>query len=167
MDISSFATSLDRMKESFLLAAAQGGNLQDCDSLIELGADVNWRGLDGGDTPLLAACRRGHAETVQFLLAHGADSNTIGSDSLSALHIVAQRNDIATLNVLLESNVSLRTTTKGIIQLRYLFPLLFNLCSNLFLCHHHLVFPAVSFNLFRTFIFLSYHFIHRKYQSIH
>ena len=113
MDISSFATSLDRMKESFLLAAAQGGNLQDCDSLIELGADVNWRGLDGGDTPLLAACRRGHAETVQFLLAHGADSNTIGSDSLSALHIVAQRNDIATLNVLLESNVSLRTTTKG------------------------------------------------------
>ena len=113
MDLSSFATSLDRMKESFLLAAAQGGNLQDCDSLIELGADVNWRGLDGGDTPLLAACRRGHAETVQFLLAHGADSNTIGSDSLSALHIVAQRNDIATLNVLLESNVSLRTTTKG------------------------------------------------------
>ena len=110
--LSSFATSLDRMKESFLLAAAQGGNLQDCDSLIELGADVNWRGQDGGDTPLLAACRRGHSDTVAFLLAHGADSNALGSDSMSALHIVAQRNDVATLNVLLESNVSLRATNK-------------------------------------------------------
>ena len=110
--LSSFATSLDRMKESFLLAAAQGGNLQDCDSLIELGADVNWRGQDGGDTPLLAACRRGHSDTVAFLLAHGADSNVIGSDSMSALHIVAQRNDVATLNVLLEANVSLRAKNK-------------------------------------------------------
>ena len=111
LSLTQFASSLDRMKESFLLAAAQGGNLQDCDSLIELGADINWKG-DGGDTPLLAACRRGHSETVSLLLAHGADCNSRSNDSSTALHICVQRNDIATLNVILDSNISLNSKNK-------------------------------------------------------
>lgn len=57
--VDSFNQSLDRLKESFLWAAAQGGNTEDCESLLEIGADVNWKHTDG-DTPLLAACRRGH-----------------------------------------------------------------------------------------------------------
>ena len=85
---------------------------KDCDSLIELGADINWRGQDGGDTPLLAACRRGHSDTVALLLAHGADSNALGSDMSNALHICTQRNDIATVNVLLDSGISLRAKNK-------------------------------------------------------
>jgi ankyrin repeat protein len=61
--VDSFNQSLDRLKESFLWAAAQGGNTEDCESLLEIGADVNWKHTDG-DTPLLAACRRGHTGNV-------------------------------------------------------------------------------------------------------
>jgi hypothetical protein len=105
-----FSQSIDRLKESFLWAAAQGGNVQDCSSLIEFGADINWKG-PGGDTPLLTACRRGHLDTVSLLLAHGASVNAAGDDSMSPIHIASRRGDHALLNVLLDSNVdtSIRT----------------------------------------------------------
>eukprot|EP01031_Cornospumella_fuschlensis_P034338 gene34338-41566_t len=88
----SFAESIDRLKESFLWAAAKGGNTQDCESLVEIGADINFKGTNG-DTPLLAACRAGHTETVAFLLAHGADANIPGADSMAPIHVAASRGD--------------------------------------------------------------------------
>ena len=33
--------SIDRMKESFLYAAAVGGNLSDCESMLSLGGEVD------------------------------------------------------------------------------------------------------------------------------
>lgn len=107
----SFSDSIDRLKESFLWAAAQGGNSQDCESLIEIGADVNWKNADG-DTPLLAACRRGHTETIALLLAHGADSNISGADSFTPLHVSTRRGDAESVNVLLNANTSTIARTK-------------------------------------------------------
>lgn len=101
----SFSQSLDRMKESFLIAAAQGGNNQDIESLVDYGADINWKG-QSGDTPLLAACRRGYVSSVQLLLAYGADVNICGNDSLYPIHVCVQRGDYEMLNVILESNVN-------------------------------------------------------------
>ena len=95
--------SIDRLKESFLYAAAQGGNNVDCDSLLALGADVNWKGPEG-DTPLLAAVRKGHLDTASLLLAYGADANIIGGDGLMPIHVAAKRGDYNTLNLLLEVN---------------------------------------------------------------
>lgn len=99
------------LQESFLHAAAQGGNTQDCQALIEIGADINWK-HNNGDTALLAACRRGHSETVALLLAHGADSNIVGSDSLSPLHVAASRGDADTLDALLDANTITTLKTK-------------------------------------------------------
>lgn len=107
----SFSHTLDRMKESFLWAAAQGGNAQDCDALIEYGADPNWSG-PGGDTSLIVACRRGHIEVVNILLSHGANINAISnSDGMGPIHICSSRGDLDMLNLILEANanVSLRT----------------------------------------------------------
>lgn len=101
-----FTQGLDRLKESFLFAAAQGGNAADVQSLIEIGADIDWKG-QGGDTPLLAACRRGHCETMALLTEHGSDVNSVGSDGMTCLHIAARRGDIASVNVLLEGSASL------------------------------------------------------------
>lgn len=39
-DAASFSMSLDRLKESFLWAAAQGNNIQDCEALLEIGAGM-------------------------------------------------------------------------------------------------------------------------------
>eukprot|EP01031_Cornospumella_fuschlensis_P033133 gene33134-40080_t len=107
----SFAESIDRLKESFLWAAAQGGNTQDCESLVEIGADINFKGTNG-DTPLLVACRAGHTETVAFLLAHGADANIPGADSMAPIHVAASRGDANTLDRILESNASTGIMTR-------------------------------------------------------
>jgi hypothetical protein len=107
-----FSQSLDRFKESFLWAAAQGGNTEDCESLLAIGADINWKHPTEGDTPILAACRRGHTSTVESLVVHGADINITGSDSLCPLHICCLRGDHATLNVLLSAAPNLLLKTK-------------------------------------------------------
>jgi len=106
-----FSNSIDRLKESFLLATAQGGNAEDCEALLSIGADVNWRGQDS-ETPLLAACKRGHKDAMSMLLAYGADSNARGADSMTPLHIASRRGDCATVNMLLHAgvNVNVRTT---------------------------------------------------------
>jgi ankyrin repeat protein len=101
----SFSGSLDKFKESFLCAAAQGGNTEDCESLLEIGANVEWRNADG-DTPLLSAVRRGHAETAALLLVHGADLNARGHDGLTPLHVVCRNGDVRTMNVLLNAGAS-------------------------------------------------------------
>jgi hypothetical protein len=98
-------------QESFLLVAAQGGNTQDCESLIEFGADVNWKNPDG-DTPLLAATRRGHTDTMALLLAHGADSNVCGADSFTPLHIATRRGDASSVELLLNANTDRSARTR-------------------------------------------------------
>jgi ankyrin repeat protein len=99
----SIVDCIDRLKESFLCVAAQQGNTQDCEALINIGADVNWRNSDG-DSPLIAACRRGHTETVALLLERNASVNISGRDKNSALHVAVLRGDEATVDLLMHVN---------------------------------------------------------------
>lgn len=98
-------------QESLLLSAAQGGNTQDCEALIEFGANINWRNAEG-DTPLIAATRRGHTETIALLLAHGADSNVCAADSYTPLHIATRRGDAISVDLLLNANTDRSTRTR-------------------------------------------------------
>jgi len=107
----SFSQSLDRLKESFLWAAAQGGNAQDCESLLEIGAKVNWKNSEG-DAPIHAASRRGHSDTITLLLVHGADVNLLGGDAKTSLQIAVERGDIRSVNILLDANASINFKTK-------------------------------------------------------
>ena len=75
-------------------------DIQDCESLIEIGADVNWTSADG-DACIHAACRRGHADTVSILLRNGANVNAVGKDGLTPLHICAKRGDADCVSALL------------------------------------------------------------------
>ena len=65
---------LDRLKESFLWAAAKGGRQEEVASLLEMGADIDWVSPEG-DTPLLAACKNGHRNVATLLMVHGARVN--------------------------------------------------------------------------------------------
>lgn len=60
--------------------AAFHGHWQLCEFLIENGADVNYAGLDTGETPLHAALckanRPGYDRVVKVLLANGANPNS-------------------------------------------------------------------------------------------
>lgn len=79
-------------------------------SLLEIGADVNWKNHDG-DTCLLTATRRGHLSTVQLLLLHNANINDVDKNGWNALHICCSKGDINILTLLLDANVNIHTRT--------------------------------------------------------
>lgn len=83
---------IDRLKESFLCAAARGGRIQECASLLEFGAEIEWH-ENNEDTPLLAAVRNGHQDCAALLLAHGASPDHRDRDGNTVIHLAAARGD--------------------------------------------------------------------------
>jgi hypothetical protein len=85
---SEISNHIERLKESFLLAAASGGRSNECQSLLELGAEIDYANDDTNkDTPLLAACRNGHRAVVSLLLAHGANPLLRDGENNTVLHL--------------------------------------------------------------------------------
>lgn len=102
---------LDKLKESFLWAAAKGGRVSEVSSLLSMGADVNWVQRDAqsggaGDTPLLAACRNGHHEVVLLLLASGADAMAKSAEGNTGMHLAAHRGDENLCSILSQTKCS-------------------------------------------------------------
>jgi len=57
-------------REKRLWQASMDGELETVTTLTKTRVDVNWVGVDKGDTPLHRACRFGHLEVVKVLLDH-------------------------------------------------------------------------------------------------
>ncbi|GMH51393.1 hypothetical protein TrST_g4603 [Triparma strigata] len=109
MDIN---THLDRLKESFLWAAARGGRTEECESLLKMGANIDWvqrdQGQGQGDTPLLAAVRNGHHDVTRLLLASGADTKAVSKEGENVLHLCAMRGDEELLNLFPSADTKLK-----------------------------------------------------------
>ena len=58
-----------------LFQAAQKGDVEKIEALLEQGADINVRAGSDKWTPLMTASREGHPEAVEFLLQEGAEVN--------------------------------------------------------------------------------------------
>ena len=99
-----------RLKESFLLAAARGGRLQECASLLDLGAEIEWR-ENNEDTPLIAALRGGHKDCCSLLLAHGANPTGTDRDGNTVMHLIAARNDEGMLSLFAPNAAALSCKT--------------------------------------------------------
>ncbi|KAJ8603096.1 hypothetical protein CTAYLR_006682 [Chrysophaeum taylorii] len=95
---------LERMKESFLWAAAKGGGYEEVESLLAIGASVEWVSAEG-DTALVAACRQGHEEIVSLLLAHGSDVS-----KGDPLHVCCRRGDEALCKLLIDAGADVDAT---------------------------------------------------------
>lgn len=65
------------------------GNIDTVKALLENGADVNWRDMNG-NTPLLAAANTGDAEMIRMLLSFGADREARGCDGLTAFELALE-----------------------------------------------------------------------------
>ena len=79
---------VDRFKDSFLCAAVRGGRIEECASLLDFGADIEWR-ENKEDNPLLTAVRNGMSDVATLLLAHGANPGILDQDGNSVMHLAA------------------------------------------------------------------------------
>ena len=117
---------LERMasiKDSFLYAAAKGGRVEECASLLSAnslmpnsaGANFEWRHDDEEDNALLAAVRNGHSDVAALLLAHGANPSVLDSQGNTVIHLSAFIGDegLASLFSPNASTLAMRTNNLG------------------------------------------------------
>lgn len=93
-----------------LQAAAESGNIELAQYLIERGADVNApAGAEAGRTALQAACEGGNAEMVMFLLGKKADVNAppASVDGITAIDAAITRIDEKIFRLLLDHGAQL------------------------------------------------------------
>jgi ankyrin repeat protein len=91
-------------------AAAESGNVEEVDRLLDAGADVDARDSQG-ETLLFYAVFSGSKETVESLIAHGADTNATDREGLTPLHAAAylSRREIVDLLIRKGAKVNARS----------------------------------------------------------
>jgi ankyrin repeat protein len=70
--------------------------------IVEHSQDVNARGFDLRETPLVVASREGHSEAARVLLERGADTETRDDANCSPLELASQYGHVEVVRVLLE-----------------------------------------------------------------
>lgn len=78
--------ALKNALENALIVAACNDRVDDIDSLLQKGVNIDARNLSGW-TALMLATARGHVETIKFLLKNNADASLVNKDNESALDI--------------------------------------------------------------------------------
>lgn len=82
--------------------AADIGNVEIAQILLEHGAAVNQLSLDFGDSPLFMASSKGHKNVAELLLQHGADVNLATNDKgFTPLYVAVTTNLPLNLSVLI------------------------------------------------------------------
>ncbi len=82
--------------------AAQRGQADSIEALLELGADKEAR-TDEGFTPLHVAAANGRSAIVSMLLSAGADVHATAPDQVTLLHLAAREGDAATVGVVVKA----------------------------------------------------------------
>jgi len=81
--------------------AVEAGNLETVTTLLNAGADINFK-PQGGDAPIHSAAFQGHLLMVELLVRKGADLQSRGSKGATPLHRAAFRGHAATVQVLVD-----------------------------------------------------------------
>ena len=84
--------------------AANFGNVVVAATLLDLGADINFR-HHRGDTPLSVALFRGSDKVVELLLQRGADYTVLDSNGDSILHLTAKHGGCGLLDILMAAKL--------------------------------------------------------------
>ena len=70
---------VDQLKQTTLLAAAMGNDIESIKQLVDAGVDVNAADIGGGFTPLIVSSALGNLEAVRLFLAKGARVNAVSN----------------------------------------------------------------------------------------
>lgn len=76
--------SVDSATKTPLIKAAQAGNIEECQRLLDAGEEINQK-TKMGNTPLIVACLHGKTEIVKFLISKGAPVDQLGEDNQTPL----------------------------------------------------------------------------------
>lgn len=98
-------------KNTALVLAASYGRTETVQLLIENGANVNAREIDG-KTALMMAASHGHTETAKLLIENGADINTKDEDGNTTLMWAAEENT-ETVQLLIENGANVNARNKN------------------------------------------------------
>jgi len=93
---------LPTVVEKRLLGASAAGDMGAVERLVDLGIDVNCRGIDGS-TPLGFAVFRGDLSMADFLIRKGANPNGRGFSNLTPLIRAFYRGDLVMIDFLLRN----------------------------------------------------------------
>ena len=95
-----------------LFEAAQDGDLESIEKLLQAGADVN-AAIDGDGSPLIGAARGGHLAAVKLLLDRGADPNMPVYGDGAPLLAAAQEGRTFTVALLLDRRANIELVVEG------------------------------------------------------
>ena len=108
--------AVDRQGQTALMLAASCGLVNELNSLLAHGVDVNARGFDGETALLKASASRGgrNQQAVRALLSHNArvDCPSLGAEGLTALHISSAAGHSEVVRLLCESGACVETPAK-------------------------------------------------------
>ena len=95
-----------------LFEAAQEGDIESIDKLLQAGANVN-AAIDGDGSPLIGAARSGHLAAVKHLLDRGADPNMPVYGDGAPLLAAAQEGRTEVIKVLLDRRANIELVVPG------------------------------------------------------
>jgi bla regulator protein blaR1 len=102
------AAPLDRA----LYGAAEDGDIEAIDQLLQAGANVN-AVIDGDGSPLIAAARTGHLSAVKHLIDRGADPNLAVPGDGAPLLAAAREGQTAVIALLLDRRANIELIVPG------------------------------------------------------
>jgi ankyrin repeat protein len=97
----------DRGAKATLPVAAELGDLDEVQRLVNKGADINAKD-DEGATALINACAQGHADVARLLLKNGADVNAENRYAWTALIVAAWKGYPEVVKILLDFGADVR-----------------------------------------------------------
>ncbi|KAH8762780.1 ankyrin repeat-containing domain protein [Hyaloscypha finlandica] len=109
-----FLRSLDSLNSAILTSASENGQ----EAVVKLllatgGVEVNWKGNDGGWTPLLRAAKNGHYAVVYWLLENGAELESKDMNGQTSLSWAAKNGHYNVTWLLLEKGADLESKDKS------------------------------------------------------
>ncbi len=128
-DLPAFLNQVSEASPSLLYKAAEGGDLNTVQYLVESGANIhtrngvgtNWSlpkprhrgdGIDKrGATPLFGAFAQGHLALAQFLIARGADIHALDTEGKTLLHMAVLQGSLENVGFLVSQNVNVNACT--------------------------------------------------------